>query len=77
MYRTRPSFFISLRTARCSGTSAAADTMTKSILGTLNVANFSSIAALTAAAAGFSGGPAYPGRTGIETISGVVQKNLS
>ena len=43
MYRTRPSFFISLRTARYVGTSAPAPTMTRSILGTLNVANFSSI----------------------------------
>jgi hypothetical protein len=42
----------------------------------LNVANFSSIAAFTAAGSGFSGGPSYPGRRGIETDRGVVQKSL-
>jgi hypothetical protein len=50
--------------------------MTKSILGTLNAANFASTAAFTAAASAFSGGPAYPGRMGIETDRGVVQKSL-
>src|SRR5688500_11482345 len=51
--------------------------MTRSIFDTLNAANFSSIAALTAAGVGRGGAPEYPGRVGTLTDSGVVQKNLS
>ena len=77
MYLTFPSFFICLRNARCAGssTAAAADTRTTSILDTLNVPNFSSSAALVAAASGFGAGD--PGTKGGMMFRGVVQKNLS
>src|SRR5688500_5195968 len=74
MYRTRPSFFQSLRTPRYVGMSAPEATMATSILFTLNFANFSSIPALRLAASGFGGGPPAVGG-GPE--KGVVQTNLS
>jgi hypothetical protein len=78
MYRTLPSFFISRRTATHVGTSELALTMTRSILGTLNFASFTSIAALTAAGSTFR---MAPGRTGFVLAGGtdraVVQKSSS
>ena len=54
--------------------SAPEATMARSILFTLNFANFSSIAAREVAASGFGGGP--PGDGGGPVIA-VVQANLS
>jgi hypothetical protein len=76
MYRTLPSFFISLRTAKPVETSPPEPSMTRSILETLNFVSFSSTAALTVAGSAFGGGP-DPGAVGTPTDSGVVQKNLS
>ena len=70
MYRTRPSFFISLRTARCVGMSAPAATMTRSILGTLNVASFSSMRRSHGGGVGLRRRPADPGRVGGMTVRG-------
>jgi hypothetical protein len=57
MYRIRPSFFNSRRAANCVAF-AAADTMARSILDTLNLASFSSTCAFTPAASSIGGGPA-------------------
>ena len=46
MYRTRPAFFSSFRAARYVG-SAAAGSMTRSILDTLSLANDDSMCAFT------------------------------